>query len=140
MHYDRIAAIPYAALPIGTAVALETGDPLIYPRREMKAHGTRRLIEGEYRRGERAVLLDDVITSGGSKLEAAESLLTEGLVVEDVVVLIDREQGGAEELARRGYRLRAALTLSQIVDGLAEDGLLAPADARRVHDYLATER
>jgi uridine monophosphate synthetase len=136
LEYDRIAAIPYAGLPIGTAVALETGDPLIYPR-QAKAHGTRRSIEGEYRSGERVVLLDDVITSGGSKLEAAEALLAAGLVIEDVVVLIDREQGGAEELAGRGYRLHASLTLSQIVDSLSEDGLLAPADAQRVHDYLA---
>ena len=140
LHYDRIAAIPYAGLPIGTAVALETGDPLIYPRREVKAHGTRRSIEGEYRSGERVVLLDDVITSGGSKLEAAESLLAAGLVIEDVVVLIDREQGGAEELAGRGYRLHASLTLSQIVDSLSEDGLLAPSEAQRVHDYLAGGR
>ena len=139
LKYDRIAAIPYAGLPIGTAVALETGDPLIYPR-QAKAHGTGRSIEGDYRPGERVVLLDDVITSGGSKLEAVESLLVAGLVIEDVVVLIDREQGGAEELAERGYRLHAALTLSQIVDSLSEDGLVAPADAQRVHDYLAGDR
>jgi len=135
LEYDRIAGIPMAALPIGTAVALEMGQPLVYPRPQVKAHGTRRLIEGEYRPGERVVLLDDVITSGGSKLEAAEPLLAEGLVIEDVVVLIDREQGGTEELEKRGYRLHAVMTLSQIVDSLAENGLLAPVDAQRVRDY-----
>ena len=61
-------------------------------------------------------------------------------MIEDVVVLIDREQGGAEGLQRRGYRLHAALTLSQVVDILAEDGLLAPADAQSVDDYLAGGR
>lgn len=139
LKYDRIAAIPYAALPIGTAVALQTGQPLIYPRREVKAYGTRRLIEGEYHSGERVVLLDDLITTGGSKLEALEPLLAEGLLVEDVVVLIDREQGGASDLAQKGLRLHAAMTLRELVDALAEGGQLAPADAQRVRKYLANE-
>jgi len=136
LQYDRIAAIPYAALPIGTAVALRTGRPLIYPRREAKAYGTRRQIEGVYSTGERAVLLDDLITSGGSKFEALEPLLAEGLVIDDVAVLIDREQGGREDLAARGLRLHAVLTLRQLVTTLATDGTLAPADAQRVLAYL----
>ncbi len=136
LAFDRIAAIPYAALPIGTAVALRTGASMIYPRREAKAYGTRRQIEGEYNAGERVVLLDDLITSGGSKLEAAEPLRAEGLVIEDVVVLIDREQGGAADLAAHGYRLHAAVTLRQLVDALAAGGQLSPDDARRVRTYL----
>lgn len=134
--YDRIAAIPYAALPIGTAVALELGRPLLYPRREAKEYGTRRRIEGEFKPGETVVLLDDLITRGGSKLEAMEPLLAEGLQVRDVVVLVDRGQGGAEDLARRGYRLHAALTLREMVDILQEGGKLSPADAARVRAYL----
>ena len=136
LDYDRIAAIPYAALPIGTVVSLHTGAPLIYPRREAKVYGTRQQIEGEYHAGERVVLLDDLITGGGSKLEAAEPLQAEGLVIEDVVVLIDREQGGAADLAAHGYRLHAAVTLRAIVDALAAGGQLAPDDARRVRGYL----
>ena len=136
LTYQRIAAIPYAAIPIGTAVALQTGDPMIYPRREAKSHGTQRQIEGEYRPGERVVLLDDVISSGGSKLEAMAPLEAEGVTVRDVVVLIDREQGGREELARRGYRLYAALTLRELVNALAQDGTVSAVDAKRVHDYL----
>lgn len=139
LEYDRIAAIPYAAIPIGTAVSLHTGDPLIYPRREAKAHGTKRRIEGEYHPGERAVLLDDVIAHGGSKLEALEILSKEGLVVQDVVVLLDREQGGAGDLARHRVRLHAALTLREAVDSLAERGHISLADARRVHQYLASD-
>lgn len=134
--YQRIAAIPYAALPIGTAVALQTGDALIYPRREAKTYGTKRQIEGEYHAGERVVLLDDLITSGASKLEAAEPLLAEGLVVEDVVVLIDREQGGARDLAQHGFRLHAACTLREIVDSLVSGGQLSSADGQRVREYL----
>ncbi len=139
LEYQRIAAIPYAALPIGTAVALQTRDPLIYPRREVKEYGTRRSIEGEYRPGERVVLLDDLISSGGSKLEAIEPLQKAGLVVEDVVVLIDREQGGAQDLARHGLRLHAATTLREIVALLVQAHRLDSETQARVERYLAGE-
>ncbi len=140
LEYDRICAIPYAGLPIGTAVALETGDPLIYPRREVKTYGTKRQIEGDYLAGERVVMLDDLITNGASKLEALQPILAEGLVVEDVVVLLDREQGGALDLANHGYRLHSVLTLRELVEILAEGGQLSQADAQRIYDYLASAR
>ncbi len=137
LSYDRLAAIPYAGLPIGTAVSLLTGEPMIYPRREVKEYGTRRTIEGEYAEGERIVLIDDLISSGGSKLEALAPLLAAGLICTDVVVLINREQGGAEDLARHGYRLHAVATLRELVTALEADRLVSPQDAARVRDYLA---
>ncbi|MBN1136796.1 MAG: orotidine-5'-phosphate decarboxylase [Anaerolineae bacterium] len=132
----RLAAIPYAALPIGTAVALEMGLPLIYPRKEAKAHGTGRAIEGEFQPGERAILLDDLITTGGSKLAAIEPLEAAGLRVQDVVVLIDREQGGPEELAAAGYRLHAVLRLGEMLALLAEAGRISTEQQKAVHAYL----
>jgi uridine monophosphate synthetase len=132
----RLAAIPYAALPIGTAVALELGLPLIYPRKEVKAHGTARPIEGEFQPGERAVVLDDLITTGGSKLAAIEPLEAAGLVVRDVVVLIDREQGGGEELAEAGYRLHAVLRLSEMLDLLVEAGRIHAGERDEVAAFL----
>lgn len=122
LRFDRIAAIPYAGLPIGTAVALETGRPLIYPRREVKAYGARRPIEGRFAPGETALVLDDLISSGESKREAIAPLLEAGLVVRDVAVLIDRQGGGAEDLAAAGFRLHSVLTLSQIADLLHAEG------------------
>jgi uridine monophosphate synthetase len=123
--FDRLAAIPYAGLPIGVAVALETGKPLIYPRKEAKDYGTAKLIEGEYKSGETVVLVDDLITKGTAKIEALKPLLDEGLRVKDLVVLIDREQGGKEELASRGIRLHAVMTLTQMLDELVEAGKLS---------------
>ena len=122
LEYDRLAAIPYAALPIGTAVALQTGRPLIYPRKEVKGYGTRQAVEGVYAEGERVVVLDDLITTGESKIEALAPLKDAGLEMQDVVVLIDREGGGRETLAREGLRLHAVLTLRQILDVLAAHG------------------
>ncbi|MCS6849282.1 MAG: orotate phosphoribosyltransferase [Anaerolineae bacterium] len=133
-QFDRLAAIPYAGLPIGVAVALETGKPLIYPRREVKDYGTGRLIEGEYHAGETVLLVDDLITRGTAKLEALQPLREAGLIVNDVLVVIDREQGGREELAQHGIRLHAIFTLSRMLDELAQSGRL---DARQRDDVLA---
>ena len=137
LKFDRLAAIPYAALPIGTAVSLELGCPLIYPRKEAKAHGTRRTVEGEFQKGERVVILDDVITTGASKLEAIAPLEELGLQVKDVVVLIDREQGGREHLKERGYRLHAVFGLGEILDVLTQHGRISTAKRDEVEAFLA---
>ncbi len=134
--FDRLAAIPYAALPIGTAVALQTGRPLIYPRKEIKAHGRRRAVEGHFEPGERVAVLDDLITTGGSKIEAVQPLRDAGLVVEDVVVLIDRQSTGAMDLEAHGLRLHAVLTLEQIVSVLADQGIVFQAERTVVEQYL----
>lgn len=136
LRYDRIAAIPYAALPIGAAVSLHTGAPMIYPRREVKAYGTQRQIEGLYNPGEHVVLLDDLVTSGASKVTAMQPLLAEGLVVEDIIVLIDRQQGGTEDLTRQGYRVHAALTLRELLESLERQQLVSVEDASRVRTYI----
>jgi uridine monophosphate synthetase len=138
IEFDRLAAIPYAALPIGTAVALQTGRPLIYPRKEVKGYGTQRAIEGAFQPGERVVVLDDLITTGESKVEAIAPLLEAGLEVRDVVVLIDRQSGGAEELARGGYRLHAVLTLRQMVEVLAEQGQISGEQRSQVLRWLGS--
>ena len=140
LTYDRLAAIPYAALPIGTTVSLLTGKPLIYPRKEVKEYGTGRSIEGAYAPGERVVVLDDLITTGGSKVRAIAPLQEAGLAVQDVVVLIDREQGGREELAARGLRLHAALRLTEILDVLVAAGRITPAQRDEVRAYIAATR
>jgi uridine monophosphate synthetase len=132
----RLAAIPYAALPIGTAVALELGLSMVYPRKEVKAYGTARQIEGEYQAGERAVVLDDLITTGGSKLAAIEPLEAAGLEVRDVVVLIDREEGGRDDLAKAGYRLHAVLRLSEMLDMLLEAGRISTERRDEVASFL----
>jgi len=140
LQYDRLAAIPYAALPIGTAVALELQRPLLYPRREVKAYGVQRAIEGQFLPGERVVVLDDVVTTGKSKLEAIAPLQAAGLRVEDIVVVVDREQGGAQQLAAQGYRVHSVLRLGQIVDVLARSGRISAEQRSRTHAWLEGKR
>jgi uridine monophosphate synthetase len=137
LTFDRLVAIPYAALPIGTAVSLELGCPLIYPRKEVKGYGTRRAVEGEFQKGERVVVLDDLITTGASKLEAIVPLEELGLQVKDVVVLIDREQGGREHLEKRGYRLHAVFGLGEMLGVLAQHGRISTSQRDEVKAFLA---
>jgi uridine monophosphate synthetase len=136
LQFDRIAGIPYAGLPLGVAAALAGGFPLCYARKEAKDYGTRRLIEGEHQPGERVVLIDDVITDGGAKIEAAVPFRAAGLVAEEVIVLVDREQGGAEALAAAGMRLHRCFTLRGVLTTLRHHGKVDPATYARAVEYL----
>jgi uridine monophosphate synthetase len=95
---------------------------MIYPRKEVKAYGTKAEIEGEYHAGETVVVVDDLATTGGSKFEAIEKLTGAGLVVKDVVVLIDRQSGAKESLAQAGYSMHAVLTISQLLEYWEQNG------------------
>jgi uridine monophosphate synthetase len=116
LQFARIAGLPYAAIPIATAISLAGNYPMIYPRKEAKTYGTKAEIEGEYHRGETVLVIDDLATTGGSKFEAIEKLTGVGLVVKDVVVLVDRQSGAKESLEQAGYSMHAVLTIAQLLD------------------------
>jgi uridine monophosphate synthetase len=136
LTFDRIAGIPYAGLPLGVAAALAGDHPLCYARKEAKTYGTKQLIEGKHHPGERVVLIDDVITDGGAKLEGAAPFQAAGLIVEDILVLVDREQCGAALLASHGLRLHACCTLREILAVLRDAGKITAALCERVVDHL----
>jgi uridine monophosphate synthetase len=137
LSFDRIAAIPYAALPIGVALSLTINRPMIYPRKEVKSYGTSRPIEGRFRPGDKVLVLDDLITQGDSKLEAIAPLEAAGLIVEDVLVVIDREQGGGETLRDHGYCLHSLLTMREMLDILARREAISLDQHTSVLDYLS---
>lgn len=116
LAFDRLAALPYAAIPIGSAISLQGNWPMIYPRKEVKAYGTKAEIEGVFKTGETVVVIDDLATTGSSKFEAIEKLTQAGLKVKDVVVLIDRQSGASEALSQAGIRLHAVLKLTEMLD------------------------
>lgn len=122
LQFDRIAGIPYGSLPTATGLALRLGYPMIFPRKEVKAHGTRRLIEGYFQPGETVVVVDDILISGKSALEGAQKLASVGLNVQDIVVLIDHGQGVQDKLQANGYRGHAVLSLAEIAETLYQAG------------------
>ena len=137
LSYDRVAGIPYAGLPLGVAVSLEGGVPMLYARQEQKSHGTARRIEGDYQAGETVVVIDDIITDGASKIEAIEPLEEARLIVKDVVIVLDREQGGAAKLADAGYTLHSVGTLSQVLESLVRQGKVTQEKRDEVARFIA---
>lgn len=135
LQFDCLAAVPYAALPLGAAIALKMNRSLVYPRKEIKKHGTGRAVEGVSEKGDTAVVVEDVVSSGGSLFKAIETLEAAGLVVRDAVVLVEREQGGLEEVSRRGYRLHYALTMSGILDVLRTEERISAQVHQEVKAY-----
>jgi uridine monophosphate synthetase len=140
LRFDRIAGIPYAGLPIATAVSLAGNVPMLYTRKEVKEHGIRRAIEGTFAPGDVIVPIDDVITDGASKFDAVAPLLEAGLVVRDFVIFLDREQGGADKLKEKGYALHSALQISSVLAYLRDAGRLEPDQFHRCMDFIATVR
>jgi uridine monophosphate synthetase len=136
LSFKHVAAVPYAALTIGTAIALDIGRSLIYPRKETKSYGTGKTVEGVYSAGDTALVVEDLVTSGGSVLKAINQLEEVGLQVADVAVLIDREQGGAETLAAAGYRLHAVLKLTKVLQVLYHQSRISSDKLKNVLDYL----
>jgi uridine monophosphate synthetase len=136
LSFDRIAALPYASLPIGTALALQIGRPMVYPRKEVKLYGTKAAIEGIYNPGETVVLIDDLATTGESKFEAIGHLNQAGLQVHDIVVLIDRQSGAKQALAKAGYNLQAVLTLTDLIDYWGATGAVETEKLDAVRAFL----
>ncbi len=122
LEFDRIAGIPYGSLPTATGLALHLNRPMIFPRKEVKAHGTRRVIEGYYEPGEKVVVVDDILITGKSVVEGAEKLKSGKLEIEDIVVFIDHEGGVKERLKSQGYNAYSVLNLSEITNTLYETG------------------
>src|SRR6266536_387067 len=136
LTFDRIAGLPYAAIPIATAISLQGNYPMIYPRKEVKTYGTKAEIEGEYHAGETVVVLDDLATTGGSKFEAIEKLTGVGLIVKDVVVLVDRQSGAKESLEQAGYSMHAVLTISQLLDYWEKNGKVEKDKIEETRKFL----
>jgi uridine monophosphate synthetase len=139
LQFSRIAGLPYAAIPIATAISLAGNYPMLYPRKEAKSYGTKADIEGEYHAGETVVVIDDLATTGGSKFEAIEKLTGAGLIVKDVVVLVDRQSGAKESLAGAGYSMHAALKITEILDYWEGNGKVEKSKIEVARKFLGQD-
>jgi uridine monophosphate synthetase len=139
IKFDLIASVPYAALPAGSVVAWQMGVSMIYPRKEVKEHGTGQAIEGSFEPGQIAVLIEDVITTGGSIITAANVLRQAGLDLRDVVVLVDREQGGEKNMKEIGLSLHSILKISELISILKQQKLIDSETYENVVKYLEAD-
>jgi orotate phosphoribosyltransferase len=103
---DRLAGPELGAVALTAAASLATRLPFVIVRKEAKGYGTENRLEGAFEPGERVCLIEDVITSGGAAVAAIEALREAGLECRTAVCVVDREEGGVDELARHGVRLR----------------------------------
>lgn len=136
-RFDRIAGLPYAALPIASAISNEMNVPLIYPRREAKSYGTKAAIEGEYRKGDRVVIIDDLVSTGETKVEAIDKLKAAGLEIVAIVVLVDREMGAKAFLNKLGYEFEAVVGLYQLLPLWRQCNAITPSQETEVRGFLS---
>ncbi|KEY19179.1 orotidine-5'-phosphate decarboxylase [Kaistella antarctica] len=136
-NFDLICGVPYAALPMATAMSLESYLPLIIKRKEAKEYGTKKILEGIYTPGQNCLLVEDVVTSGTSLLETIPEIENEGIIVSDIVVVLDRQQGGKELLESKGFRVHTLFTISDVCTMLKDEGHLTDDEVGRINDFLA---
>ena len=117
---DKIAGIPTGGLPWASVLAFSMSKPLVYTRKDVKLHGRERKVEGVLAPGDKVLLIDDVITTGKNTLGALQSLRSEGGVVEDALVLLDREEGGRSHLQKAGVHLHSVAKISQVAQKLLD--------------------
>jgi len=123
-NFDRVAGIPVAGIPFASLIAYNLKKPFLYIRKGVRLHGRQRRVEGILAPGNRVLLVDDLVTTGLSLRRAAKAITAEGGIVNDAVVLLDREEGGEEKLKTSGIRLHALLRISEVANMLYETGAI----------------
>ncbi|OLE16122.1 MAG: orotate phosphoribosyltransferase [Gemmatimonas sp. 13_1_20CM_3_60_15] len=126
-HVDAVGGMTLGADPVSYAISYASAGlsrPLraFTVRKEAKTHGTEKLIEGPFRSGDKVVVIEDVITTGGSALRAIEAVRAEGGTVSGVLAVVDREEGGREKLESTGVSVIALATARQIMSVLEKHG------------------
>lgn len=123
-NFDRLAGVPTAGLTFVSKIAYDFKKPFLYVRKGVRLHGRQRRVEGILVSGDRVLLVDDLVTTGLTLKKAVEAVTAEGGIVKDAVVLLDREEGGKEELVKSGIQLHALLKISEVANVLYEIGAI----------------
>lgn len=135
VDYDAVVGIPYTAVPIAAHLSAITGKPLLMLRKERKDYGTGGAVVGDVNKGFRCLVVDDLITTGSSKVESVEALRAEGLEVHDIAVVVDRSQDAAAELASHGLSLHAVCGLPEMLNSLLQERAISEEQAAQITEY-----
>jgi orotate phosphoribosyltransferase len=136
LRFDLIADVPTSATPIAAILSYLLKVPMVSPRKDVKDHGTGNRIEGVFQHGQVVLLIDDLITTADSMFEAIAVLTKNGLLVHDTVVLVDRQQGGVEQLATQGYICHTAFRLKDLLEFYYAAGKVSQTEYERTVEYL----
>ncbi|WP_317168653.1 orotate phosphoribosyltransferase [Blattabacterium cuenoti] len=135
-NFELICGVPYAALPIATTLSIRYNIPLIIKRKENKGYGTQKMIEGIYKKGQNCLLIEDVITSGESLLNTAEGLKKEGLVIQNILSILDREQGGIENITNKGFKINTLFKIGEVINILDKQKLFKQQEIYYINKFL----
>ena len=139
LKFDHVTGIPYTALPIATLVSSKLNVPLVYMRKEKKSYGTGRSIEGVFKTGDTILVIDDLITTGSSKVETIQGFDTAGLKITDISVAIDRSIDGSDFLAKNNVKLHSLITLENIISVLQTDGVVSESQVSQIRNFQASQ-
>lgn len=137
IQFDIVGGGETAGIPMAAFLARTFGKPMLYVRKESKGYGTKSRIEGRCPEGSRVLLVEDLITDAGSKLSFIEALRGAGAIVEDVLVVFDRQQNGAGALKNINVRLHSACDMEKMLEIGGSEAGLHPTDLRNVRRYLS---
>ena len=138
--FDKILGVPTAGIPFTTIVCQKLAMPMLYYRKERKEHGVRKKIEGKMEKNDRILMIDDLITTGKSVIQAAEAVREQGGLVTELVVLLDREQGGREFILSNNIRPHVLFTVSDAFEWLNEVKMLNDENYKVIMDYINEEK
>lgn len=118
LKHDSICGVPYSAITIASVIAYTNEIPMLLKRKEVKKYGTKKILEGNYSMNDCCIIIEDVVTTGASIYETIKTLKEHEVIVNDVVCLIERNQGGREHLVKNGCNLHSLIDLKTLVSAL----------------------
>jgi orotate phosphoribosyltransferase len=136
--FNLVAGVPFGGLNLAAAFSLNGNIPMVY--RYPGSQKDEPVIEGRYELGQRVLIIDDIISTGGSIIETAEAMREAGLLVTDAIVLVDRQLGARERLKPHGVNLISVLGVEQLLNYLVSVGRITTDWHRRSMEYFARNR
>ncbi|KAG2473313.1 MAG: Orotate phosphoribosyltransferase [Nitrosopumilales archaeon] len=136
-NFDYLVSVPTSGLVIASALAIETVKPIIYVRNKPKDHGTSKTIEGSFEQGKKALMIDDVATTGGSVINAIKSLKESGLVISDTFVIINRMEGASQALEAEGIKMHNLTDILEITKTLHDQNLISDSVLEKLKNQIS---